>query len=117
MGTTSKGSEGEELAAAFLIQQGYRIVERNYRFDRAEIDLIARDGEELVFVEVKARYSDKFGTPEESVTPSKIEHLRKAAEGYIHDRQISQQLCRFDVVAIQYVDGKPQIRLIQNAFV
>jgi putative endonuclease len=117
MGTRSKGSEGEELAAGFLLQKGYRIVERNYRFERAEIDLIARDGDELVFVEVKTRYSERYGTPEESVTPSKVEQLKKAAEGYLHEHQISHQLCRFDVVAIRFVNGKPQIRLIQSAFV
>ena len=116
MQTRAKGAAGEELAANFLTQQGYRILERNYRFERCEIDLVAQDGNELVFVEVKARHSEKFGSPEESVTDEKEERLKKAAEGYLVERGIENQPCRFDVVAITFAGGKPHIRLIQNVF-
>jgi putative endonuclease len=100
MSQRTKGVEGEALAAAFLEQQGYRVLERNFRFERGEVDLVAKEGDELVFVEVKTRYGGKFGTPEE----------------YLHVHQIDQHACRFDVVAITFVGGKPQIRLIRNAF-
>ena len=63
-----RGKVGEDLAANFLEQIGFKIIKRNYRFERGEIDLIAEEGDELVFVEVKARRSTTFGTPEEAVT-------------------------------------------------
>lgn len=116
MNKRTKGLEGEQLAATFLEQKGYRVLERNFRFDRGEVDLIAQDGNELVFVEVKTRFGDRFGTPEEAMTPKKEEQMKKVAEGYLHVRNIEEQACRFDVVAIAFVGGKPQIRLIQNAF-
>ena len=109
------GRWGEELAARFLEEKGYRIIQRNFRYDRGEIDIVALDGLEIVFVEVKARESDAFGPPEESVTPHKEEQLKKVAEGYLFERGIENQPCRFDVVAITFGGGKPNIRLLQNA--
>jgi putative endonuclease len=110
------GMEGESLAAQFLEAKGYTILEKNYRFDRGEIDLVAKDGQELVFIEVKARRSREFGAPEESVTPAKESQLKKVAEGYLYEHSIENQSCRFDVVTITYQDGRPVLRLIQNAF-
>ena len=117
MSSRTKGSEGEDLAAIFLEHNGYRILERNYRYDRGEIDLIAMEEEELVFVEVKARHSTEFGSPEESVTISKEEQMKKVAEGYLAQHQMESQACRFDVVAITFADRRPTIRLVRNAFV
>ena len=117
MNNRKKGTEGEDLAAIFLEQNGYRILERNYRYDRGEIDLIAKDGDELVFVEVKARHTAEFGSPEESVTGIKEEQMKKVAEGYLLQHQMQDQACRFDVVAITFADRRPQIRLVRNAFV
>lgn len=108
--------KGETLAAQFLEKKGYAILERNYRFDRGEIDLVAKDGQELVFVEVKARYSRDYGAPEESVTPAKEVQLKKVAEGYLYEHNIENQSCRFDVVTISYERGTPVLRLIQDAF-
>ena len=116
MNQRTKGVEGEALAATFLEQQGYRVLERNFRFDRGEVDLIAEEGDELVFVEVKARHGDRFGTLEEAITPKKEALMKKVAEGYLHVHHIDQQACRFDVVAITFVAGEPRIRLIRNAF-
>lgn len=112
----AQGAIGENLAAEFLEKNGYLILQRNYRFERGEIDLIAKDENELVFVEVKARASDVFGSPEEAVTPEKQRQIRMVAEGYLFDHKIEDQACRFDVVAIHYVNGKPIIKLIRNAF-
>ena len=117
MNKRSKGAAGETLAAEFLKAKGFVILERNYRFDRGEIDLVARDGQELVFVEVKTRHSNTYGAPEESVTPAKEEQLKKVAEGYLYEHQIEGQSCRFDVVTLTYQDGSPVLRHIQNAFV
>jgi putative endonuclease len=116
MSKRSKGTEGEDLAAQLLTKSGYTILERNYRFGRGEIDLVAKDGEELVFVEVKARHSSAYGAPEESITRSKEAQLKKVAEAYLYERHIENQSCRFDIVAITFQRGAPVLRLIQNAF-
>jgi len=105
---------GEDLAARALAERGYRILERNYRFERGEVDIIAMDGEELVFVEVKTRETDAFGAPEESITPFKEEQLKKVAEGFIFERHLEGQTCRFDVVAITLRKGNPEIRILQD---
>ncbi len=116
MNKRTQGAIGENLAAEFLEKNGYLILQRNYRFERGEIDLIANDGQELVFVEVKARTSKAFGAAEEAVTPEKQKQIRVVAEGYLFEHEIENQGCRFDVVAINYVNGKPIIKLIRNAF-
>jgi putative endonuclease len=116
MNRRSTGTEGETLAAAFLQENGFSIVERNFRFGRGEIDLVARDGNELVFVEVKSRRSRRYGAPEESVTPAKEAQLKKVAEGYLYERNIEDQSCRFDVVTITYQKEVPVLRLIRNVF-
>lgn len=112
-----KGSLAEMIAEQYLQSLGFHLVQKNFFYGRyGEIDLIVRDGNTLVFVEVKARYSEKFGTAEEAVTPRKIAHLRLAAEGY---RQIFSEYdteCRFDVITIQYSSGEPVIVHYPNAF-
>ena len=116
MNRRSKGREGENLAAQFLEKKGYSILERNYRFERGEIDIVAKEGQELVFVEVKSRHSKQYGAPEESVTPAKEAQLKKVAEGYLYEHNIENQSCRFDIVTITYQQGTPVLRLIPNAF-
>lgn len=95
------GKAGEMLARTFLETKGYRILETNWRWSRAEIDLIVKDGDTLVFVEVKTRSTDVFGKPEESITPRKERFLADAASVYMeqtgHDWAV-----RFDVIAIIY---------------
>ncbi len=95
------GKAGELLAARFLIEKGYTILERNWRFSKAEVDLIARDDETLVFVEVKTRSTDYFGKPEEFVSPQKERLLAEAASVYME--QIGHQWAiRFDLVSVIY---------------
>ena len=77
--TQSFGREGERIAVDYLTEKGYRILRRNYRFGRGEIDIIAQDGTELVFVEVKTRRTSAFGEPEEAVTPKKQSQIRTVA--------------------------------------
>jgi putative endonuclease len=109
------GQEGEDRAAQFLVKQGHRILERNYRTRSGEIDLITLHEGTVVFVEVKTRTSDAFGAPELAVNARKQGRMIKAALGYIKYRKLHQVPCRFDVVAISSSAGQ-QVELIQNAF-
>jgi ribonuclease HII len=112
-----EGTKGEDIAARFLVEQGYRIVERNFRFKRkGEIDIIARDGAYLVFCEVKMRTNDEYGLPEYSVTPMKQETIRSIAAAYLAIKGIDDQPCRFDVVTILCGGNTPLITLLRNAF-
>ena len=108
-----KGSRYESVAAACLQERGYTILERNFSSREGEIDLIARDGEYLVFVEVKYRRTMGLGEPAEAVGFAKQEKIRKTAQYYLYKNQVSQdQQCRFDVVAIL----GDQVEVITNAF-
>ena len=112
----TQGKTGEDLAAQFLERNGLRILERNYRFERGEIDIIAEERDELIFVEVKARRSTGFGTPEDAVTEEKQEQVRAVADGYLFEHNIDNRPCRFDVVAIEFKNSKTEIRHIRDAF-
>jgi putative endonuclease len=111
-----RGEEGENIAAEYLCNNGMKILERNYRFNRGEVDIIAEDGEEIIFVEVKMRISNTFGTPEEAVTEEKQRQIMSVAEGYLYERNLNNRPCRFDVVAIDFLDGKKTIRHERDAF-
>ena len=111
-----RGAVGESVAARFLQDQGLVILQRNYRFERGEIDIVAQEGDELVFVEVKSRRSKSFGEPEEAVTQKKQEQIRKVAEGYLYEHAAENSPCRFDVVAIIFDNGEAQISHLKNAF-
>ena len=93
------GKKGEDLAAAYLMQFGFAIIERNWRFARVEIDIIASKGEELHFIEVKTRTTTLFGMPEESVSVKKMQHLKKGAEEYQYRNNQWKEI-KFDVLAI-----------------
>ncbi len=114
------GERGEYLAARYLERRGYQVVERNFRFQRAEIDLICRRNaggvRELVFVEVKTRSSFRYGRPEEAVGWRKRQHLWRAAEGYVLTRRLTDTRMRFDVISIKYSDGNARIYHIKDAF-
>lgn len=113
----SIGSDNEKLAARYLSDKGYTIVHRNFHFGKAgEIDLVCKDGAVLVFVEVKARKTREYGSPEDSITIAKQKTIRRIAEGYLYVNKIEDAECRFDVVAVDYVTGNPEIRHWVNAF-
>jgi putative endonuclease len=116
MNKRTEGEKGEDLAVAYLEKKGYRILERNYRYERGEIDIVAEDNGALVFVEVKARRSKTFGEPEEAVTESKQRQIKNVAEGYLFEHNIDDRECRFDVVAIDYEGNRTVIRHLENAF-
>ena len=110
------GKAGEEAAVQYLCQQGYQILERNYRCRFGEIDLIARDGRTLAFIEVKTRRSQKFGPAAAAVTLEKQRHLVKASQVYLIQQRKAYEFCRFDVVTIELEAQKPRIELIKDAF-
>jgi putative endonuclease len=109
------GRSGEDRAAKHLAKQGYAILERNYTAPQGELDLIAMDGDTLVFVEVKTRRGNAYGAPELAVDQRKQERMVKAALGYLKHKKLHQMPCRFDVVAISGADGD-RVELIRNAF-
>jgi len=112
-----RGRRGEKLAARFLKRQGYRILRRNCRNKYGEIDLVARDGNEVVFVEVKTRVSGDWGDPAKAVNRPKQRRLRLAAERFATRAEIRDFPLRFDIVAIVLPDdGAPDIRHYRNAF-
>jgi putative endonuclease len=112
----SLGDRGEDLAAASLKKQGYKILERNYRAPLGEIDLIARHQGMLVFIEVKTRTSARFGAGQDAVHLAKQTRLRKLADYYLKQKRLGEVAVRFDVVGILWKKGGPQIEIIQNAF-
>src|ERR1700687_2355156 len=93
------GRRGERIAERHLRRKGYRILERNFRAWGAEIDLVAMDGETLVFVEVKTRHSVIGGRPEEAVDARKQSRLRRAAEAFALQKRVGERMTRFDIVA------------------
>ncbi len=115
--TRNKGSYGEELAKKFLLKKGYIILEENYHFGHGELDLIAKDGETIVFVEVKYRKSLEYGRPEYSVTKQKQAQIKKIAQAWLYEREITDTECRIDVIAI-YRDEKNRFNTnhYENAF-
>lgn len=112
---TSKGKLGEELAAKFLIKNGYKIIERNFHSRVGEIDIIAKDSDTLVFVEVKTRWSKKFGLPAESVTGRKLKSIIKTGQYYKLLHPELPESLRIDVLAIDIQGKFPKIELIKNA--
>ena len=110
------GQDSETLAARFLKKQRYKILETNYRTRQGEIDIIARDGDTIAFVEVKARNSDQFGNPKGAVTFQKQRKISMAALQYLKATEQSDVKARFDVVSICSRTNPPAIEIIKNAF-
>ena len=109
------GKLGEELAVNYLIGKGYEILERNWHNIHKEVDIIAKDGQFLVFVEVKARRSREYGEPDLAVTKRKQRMLIAAANAYITRNKLDVE-ARFDIVSIIFKDGESVIDHIEDAF-
>ena len=112
----SLGRRGEDLACAELEKRGYVIADRRFRTRCGELDIVARDGGVLVFVEVRARSGSNFGTPFESVTWKKRQRLSQMAAAYLCHRRLTGVACRFDVVSILERQGTQTIELVRGAF-
>jgi putative endonuclease len=110
------GKKSERLAAEYLRRKGYRIIETNYRSPMGEIDIIAKEKGTLVFVEVKARRSNRFGSPKGAVTPAKQRKISMAALDYLKRFGQDDTRARFDVVAIDIKADKTDIEVVKNAF-
>jgi putative endonuclease len=110
------GNTGEDLAAAALKKQGYKILARNYLTPLGEIDLIAKQAKTLVIIEVKTRKSTRFGSPQEAVSAAKQAKLRRLADYYLKEKRLTDAPVRFDVVAITFAQNGPRVEIIKEAF-
>lgn len=109
------GKKGEQLAVDFLLKNGYEIMERNYRFDKAEVDVMARKDDILAIVEVKTRSTTDFGNPQDFVKPKQIKNLVKAVDAYVTVNALDVEV-RFDIVAIVKENGNYTIEHLEDAF-
>lgn len=109
------GKRGEVLAANLLLEKGYKILEKNYRFLKAEVDIIAQKENTLVAVEVKTRTSNYFGRPEDSINQKKIKLLTEAVDNYVVKRDLDLEV-RFDVISIIYKENNIKTNHIKDAF-
>lgn len=109
------GKKGEDLATQFLLKKGYQILENNYRFLKAEVDIIAFKDDVLVAVEVKTRSTPEFGDPQDFLKPQQIKRLVKAVDHYVNERDLDVEV-RFDVVAIIKNKLGTRIEHLEDAF-
>lgn len=114
MSTTKIGRNAEAAAERYLKRRGFQPLFKNYRSGHHEIDLVMRDGDYLVFIEVKARKSDRYGSPAEAVTPEKQRRLIAAAQGFLLRENCPDSAVRFDVVEVDLASGS--VRHIPDAF-
>ena len=112
----STGVQGEEVACRYLLEKGYQILDRNYRSDHYEIDIVAISRKTIVFCEVKTSRTDRFGSPITWVTPKKTKRISLAAQDYIASHDTGEYSVRFDVIGIEVRKGKPEITHIEDAF-
>jgi putative endonuclease len=112
-----RGERGEQLAVDFLKQLGYQIKHQNYRCRQGEIDIIAKDGSTLVFIEVKTKAQSAFGAPQAMVTPTKQKTITHVAMRYVQQHHVLNTALRFDVIGITFLpNGKPKVEHIPAAF-
>lgn len=117
IGHKELGKLGEEKAVEELRRRGLHILETNYRFGRGELDIIAKDGDVLVFVEVKSRLNLEMGDPVYGVTPAKVKQIKKVAELYAFDKGLNEYESRFDVVTVLFENPEdPKIEHYPDAF-
>lgn len=110
------GNYGERIACEYLEKQGYNIIDRNFFTRNAEIDIIAINKDEYVFIEVKTRLSKKYGSPVEAVDKNKIKHITNAAKYYIYKNHLENKNIRFDVIEVYITEKVGNINHIKNVF-
>lgn len=108
------GEIGENIATKYLKQNGYKIIERNFIAKHGEIDIIARDKNEIVFIEVKTRTNGEFGKPIDAVNNIKQKHLKQAVKYYIYKNNLENEYIRLDVIEVYYVKSKTKINHIKQ---
>ncbi len=109
------GKIGEDLAVQYIKKKGYKVIERNYRTPYGEIDIIAYDNDVLVFIEVKTRSQNRYGSPAEAITKIKAKHIYRSAEYYVLKHHLEKASIRFDVIEIMKEKGNTIIHKISNA--
>jgi len=109
------GKKGEKLAIDFLVKKGYLILDTNWRFQKAEVDIIARKGEILAVIEVKTRSTTDFGNPQDFVKPKKIKLLVSAIDEYVNSKDLNVEV-RFDIIAIVHKNKNIVIEHLEDAF-
>jgi len=109
------GKKGEEFAIDFLIEAGYKILEKNYRFQKAEVDIIALKGLVLAIVEVKTRSTDYFGNPQDFVNPKKIKLLLSAIDHYVVEKDLDVEV-RFDIIAVILQKKEKKLVHLKDAY-
>ncbi|MCD8025298.1 MAG: YraN family protein [Candidatus Gastranaerophilales bacterium] len=115
MSNIEKGKYGEKLASQYLIKNGYRIIETNYKYSRlGEIDIIALYKDELCFVEVKTRSSNKFGAPFEAITRDKLQKMIVCMKNYSQNSNLKFKRCRIDAISVEIGGKSPVIKHIKN---
>ena len=116
--TVEKGKWAEDHACRFLEDSGYRVLDRNYRFMKAEVDIVAFIPNEIVFVEVRSLQKTLFGRPEETISDKKKQLLYEGAEAWLYERKMDGARIRFDVISVigDYNDENPEIDHFKNAF-
>lgn len=116
MGNRQIGNKAEDLACRYLEKLGFEVLRRNYQIRGGELDIVAMDSDELVFVEVKARYSHEYGLPIESITPWKVRALKRTAQWYVLQTGWGDKSYRIDALLTDYADSKdnPSIELVKN---
>jgi putative endonuclease len=112
----SLGPRGEELACRYLTTRGWTVVDRNFRMGRKEIDLVARRGEVVAFVEVKTRAGTGYGDPLEAITWRKRREIQQVAASWVDRHGRTGEVYRFDAVAVLLVDGRARIRHVEDAW-
>ena len=110
------GREGEALAEAFLVGQGYQVLERNHATRRGEVDLICRDGEVICFVEVRSRGDERHGSPLDTISAVKARRVVAAATDWAWRHGKLEAALRFDVVSVVRGEGEPRLTLVRDAF-
>ena len=109
------GKEGEDIATQFLSKNGYEILNRNFNTKQGEIDIIAKEKEEYVFIEVKTRKNEEYGQPVEAIDKNKIKHLKKAISYYLYINKLENKFIRIDVIEIKFIKNKIYINHIKQA--
>lgn len=109
------GKKGEDLAVNFLLKKGYEILERNYTFQKAEVDIIAQKEDILAVVEVKTRSTNVFGNPQDFLKPKQIQRIVKAVDNYVTSNQLDVEV-RFDIIAIVKQGNQFDIEHLENAY-
>jgi len=109
------GRSGEDIAARYLLEKGYQIIERNFRCRKGEIDIIAKDKKEIVFIEVKTRTNENYGRPIDAVTYYKQKHIIKSIQYYLFAKKLENAFIRIDIIEVYQKENKYNINHIKDA--